>query len=146
MELLIHFLFSLIATITFAVLTNVPKRALLACGLTGALGWLTFWLLKDLSTGPTFANFLGAGVIGITSVFFSRKLKMPMIIFNIPSLVPLVPGGPAYQAVRSFVLGDLTGGVNQMMVVIATAGAIAAGFMATTLVENILKALRRQRT
>lgn len=62
-----------------------------------------------------------------------------MTIFNIPSLVPLVPGGAAYQAVRSIVLGDYVGGFHSIIKVILTAGAIAAGFMVTGIVERLLK-------
>lgn len=64
-----------------------------------------------------------------------------MTIFNIPSLVPLVPGGPAYQAVRSIVLGDYVSGIHFIIKVIMTAGAIAAGFMVTGIVERLLKNL-----
>lgn len=139
MELFIHFLFSYLSTITFGIITNIPRKALNACGLTGGIGWMIFWLTKNLETGQTFANFLGSVGIGLVSIYFSRKKKMPMIIFNIPSLVPLVPGGPAYQAVRSIVLGDYVTGSHFAIKVILTAGAIASGFMITGIVENIVK-------
>lgn len=61
-----------------------------------------------------------------------------MIIFNIPSLVPLVPGGPAYQAIRELVLGDSAKSLDNLKIVIMTAGAIAAGFMITSLVETLV--------
>jgi uncharacterized membrane protein YjjB (DUF3815 family) len=143
MEIFVHFCFSYISTVTFGIITNIPRRALLACGFTGALGWMIYWLTKDLSTGATFANFLGAVGIGLASIYFSRKKKMPMIIFNIPSLVPLVPGGPAYQAVRSIVLGDYPAGVNYAVKVVFTAGAIAAGFVVTGIFERLLKKIFR---
>lgn len=139
MEVIIQFIFSYLSTVTFGIVTNVPRRALNACGFTGALGWMIYWLTKDLSTGATFANFIGAVGIGLASIYFSRKKRMPMIVFNIPSLVPLVPGGPAYQAVRSIVLGDYTQGLHFIVKVVFTAGAIAAGFMVTGIIERILK-------
>lgn len=139
MECLIHFIFSYFSTVTFGVVTNVPRRALNTCGITGAIGWMIFWLTKNLETGEIFANFLGSVGIGLISIFFSRKKKMPMIIFNIPSLVPLVPGGPAYQAVRSIALGDYTTGSHFAIKVVLTAGAIASGFMISGIVERIVK-------
>ena len=63
---------------------------------------------------------------------------MPMIIFNIPSLVPLVPGDSAYKAVREFALGDNFVGFENLMIVVITAGAIAGGFMMTSVVERSL--------
>lgn len=141
MVVIIHCLFSYISTITFGIITNVPRKVLNACGITGAVGWMIFWFTKNLKAEEIFANFLGALGIGLLSIYFSRRKKMPMTIFNIPSLVPLVPGGPAYQAVRSIVLGDYLGGVHSVIKVIMTAGAIAAGFMVTGIVERLLKNL-----
>ncbi|BCA86085.1 membrane protein [Enterococcus saigonensis] len=134
----IHFLFSFISTVAFGIITNIPKRSLLATGLTGAIGWMVYWLLRQNAHGLGFSNFVAAIAIGCLSIFFSRRLKMPMIIFNIPSLVPLVPGGPAYQAIRELVLGDSAKSWNNLKIVIMTAGAIAAGFMITSLVETLV--------
>lgn len=138
---IIHCLFSYLSTVTFGIVTNVPRRVLNACGITGAVGWMIFWSTKNLEVGGILASFLGAIGIGLMSIYFSRTKKMPMTIFNIPSLVPLVPGGSAYQAVRSIVLGDYTSGAHSIITVIMTAGAIAAGFMVTSIVERLLKNL-----
>ncbi|MGK0551855.1 threonine/serine exporter family protein [Enterococcus faecalis] len=146
MAWIVHVSFSFLSTVTFGIITNVPRRALVACGITGAVGWMIYWLTKDCATGATFANFLGAVGIGTASVYFSRKLKMPMIIFNIPSLVPLVPGGPAYQAVRSIVLGDYLAGLNFALNVAFTAGALAAGFVVTSILERIVKQIMQTKT
>lgn len=137
MEIILHVLFSFLSTVTFGILTNVPRRALVACGITGAAGWMMFHLSQPLGAGIGFANFLGAITVGLISIFFSRKKRMPMIIFNIPSLVPLVPGGPAYKAIRYFVLGDTLFATQNTWLVIVTAGAIAGGFMVVGLLENL---------
>ncbi|OEG08432.1 hypothetical protein BCR25_13550 [Enterococcus termitis] len=139
LTIVVHILFSYLSTVTFGIVTNVPRKLLNACGITGVVGWMIFWSTKNLEAGAIFANFLGAIGIGLMSIFFSRRKKMPMTIFNIPSLVPLVPGGPAYQAVRSIVLGDYISGVHLIIKVIMTAGAIAAGFMVTGIVERLVK-------
>ncbi|WP_086348077.1 threonine/serine exporter family protein [Candidatus Enterococcus clewellii] len=139
MNILLQFLFSYLGTVAFGVITNIPRKALNVCGITGALGWMIFILTRNLEVGDEFANFFSALCIGLLSIYFSRKKKMPTIIFNIPSLVPLVPGGPAYQAVRNFVLDNYISGLHSTMTVIMTAGSIAAGFMVTSMVEKLLK-------
>ncbi|MTD39011.1 threonine/serine exporter [Erwinia sp. CPCC 100877] len=139
MTIIIHCLFSYLSTVTFGIITNVPRRLLHACGVTGIVGWMFFWSVKNFDSGDVLANFLGAIGIGLMSIFFSRTKKMPLTIFNIPSLVPLVPGGPAYQAVRNIVLGDYVNGIHSIIQVILTAGAIAAGFMVTGILERLLK-------
>ena len=140
MELIFHLLFSFLATVTFGIITNIPRKALVACGITGMTGWMIGGVLtQTIDASQTFANFLGTVGLGIASIFFSRYKKMPMIIFYIPSLVPLVPGGPAYQAVRSILLGNIDDGLQLILKVVFTAVAIAAGFMVTSLLERIVK-------
>lgn len=134
----IHFLFSYLSTVAFGVLTNVPRRTLLASGLTGSVGWIVFHLMREAGYSLGFANFIAAFLIGCGSIFFSRLKKIPMLVFIVPSLVPLVPGGPAYLAVREIVIGDGDKGLYYILIVAVTAGAIAGGFVMTTLVEKIV--------
>lgn len=135
---LIHFILSGLSTIAFGVITNIPQKTLLAAGFTGACGWVCYYYTRTIFSSDAFGNFLGALLIGLLAIFFSRRLKYPTIIFNIPALVPLVPGGPAYQAVRSLVLDDQSQTFGYVVKVIVTAGAIAAGFMLTSLAEKKL--------
>lgn len=136
--LLIHFLFSFMSTVSFGVLTNVPRRTLLASGLIGSLGWMVYFFMREADYPLGFSNFIAAFLIGCLSIFFSRLKKIPMLVFIVPSLVPLVPGGPAYLAVREIVIGDGDKGLYYMLIVAVTAGAIAGGFVMTTLVEKIV--------
>ena len=143
MTFVINFLFSMFSTIAFSVITNIPRRAFLACGFTGAAGWMTFWILQTYChQNIGISNFLGAMMIGLISIFFSRVMHMPVIVFNVPSLVPLVPGGPAYMAVRYMMNQEFTESMEKVVTVLVTAGAIAIGFMFTNLIERALKRTR----
>ncbi|PIO82130.1 hypothetical protein BSQ39_00420 [Loigolactobacillus backii] len=128
-KIILQLVFSYIATVAFGICTNVPHRALNACGLTGAAGWFVYWLLVQLDLGHMLPNLIGAFVIASVSLFFARMKKIPVIIFNIPSLVPLVPGGVAYRCVRALVLGNYTQGIGFAIQVMMISGAIAVGFM-----------------
>lgn len=134
----IHFIFSYLSTVAFGVLTNVPRRTLLASGLTGSIGWMVFYFMRESGSSLGLANFVAAFLIGCGSILFSRLKKIPMLVFIVPSLVPLVPGGPAYLAVREIVIGDGDRGLYYILVVAVTAGAIAGGFVLTTLVEKLV--------
>lgn len=138
MNFIIQFTFSFFSTMAFGVLSNIPHRALLASGLTGGCGWLIYYYLNVNYDSIALANFIAAFVIGGFSILFSKKQKIPMIIFYIPGLVPLVPGGPAYEAVRAFVENQPDFGFQKIMVVATTAVSIAGGLMMTTLLEQIL--------
>ncbi|MGG5315936.1 threonine/serine exporter family protein [Enterococcus sp. AZ072] len=140
MVFLINFIFSMLSTITFGIITNIPRKAFITCGLTGAMGWMTFWTCQTyLDQNIGFSNFLAAMVIGLMSIFFSRRKQMPVIVFNIPSLVPLVPGGPAYLAVREMMDQNFDASMQYIAIVLVTSGAIALGFMFTNVIERFLK-------
>ena len=106
MNLLINILFSYLSSVGFGVLLNIPRKALNGCGIIGVLGWMVYLFIKHLDLGNMLANLLAAFAIGVTAIIFARVKKMPMILFNIPSLVPLVPGGQSYRAIRYFALGN----------------------------------------
>lgn len=136
LELLVQLSFSYLSTVAFAIIINVPRRALNLAGWAGAIGWLTYWLLMELHTGRMLANLLGALAIGVCGMLFARRKKMPVIIFNIPGLVPLVPGATAYQAVRALVLGRIETALALTLRVAMVAGAIAVGFMLAQLLAE----------
>lgn len=137
--MMIHIVFSFLATIAFALLLNVPKKAWLACGVSGVVGWLVYYLSFEISQNLLIAYFLSAFLMGITSLIFARIKKMPVTVFNIPALVPLVPGGDAYRAVRYLFIQDfdLTG--HHLMRIIIIVSAIAFGFMMTSIVEQMMR-------
>ena len=140
MTVIIQIIASFISTIAFGVLTNVPRRVLISSGIIGCFGWMIFYFLREFGYGLAIANFFAAVAIGCLSIFFSRKKKIPMIIFHVPSLVPLVPGGPSYKAIRELVLGHNSIAFENMMIVVITAASIAGAFMVSSLIErSILK-------
>ncbi|WP_270330821.1 threonine/serine exporter family protein [Lapidilactobacillus dextrinicus] len=145
MELVVQTTFSYLGTIAFAIMINIPRRALNACGLCGMAGWLTFWLLYQVGSGRMVANVMGSLILGVMGLYFARKKKMPAILFNIPGIVPLVPGATAYQAVYEMVLGSVNKAIIYSVRVLLVAGGIAVGFMLTSLFSEIMTKIRQHR-
>jgi len=85
------------AALGFAVLFNVPQRALLVVWLIGAAGGLTKLLLMQFNAGIVVATFAGASLIGILSVYAAHNKHAPPLVFSIPSVVPMIPGVFAYR-------------------------------------------------
>lgn len=138
-QFIIQALFSYISTVAFGICINLPRRALLWCGSAGMAGWQVYWMLFNFGSGRMLANLLGALAVGICGNIMARYKRMPVIIFNIPGLVPLVPGGTAYRAIRNLVLGNLNEASTQGVAVIMIAGAIAVGFMLAQILADITR-------
>lgn len=81
LQILINIVFSIIGSIGFALTINVPRRALFLTGISGACGWMTYWVLIRLHSGRMIANLVGAFVIGMLVLIFCKNKKMPCICF-----------------------------------------------------------------
>ena len=136
-EIIINFTFAWISAVGFALIINVPHRALILCGFSGTAGWMVYWWGYQLGLGRLGSNLLGALLIGILGVVFARIKKCPVTVFNIPGIVPLVPGVPAYQAVRALVDGQLSDAEDLILRVAIVTIAIAMGFLLAQLVAEV---------
>ena len=135
--LLIHFLFSYIATMGFGILINIPHSALLGCGAVGSLGWMTYILIFHAHLGTMLANLSGALVVGLGAAIMARAKKMPMILFNVPGMVPLVPGSQSYKAIYNFAFGRNSIALHYLVQVAMIAGAIAMGFFLAEMITRM---------
>lgn len=87
-----------LAAIGFAVLFNVPRRALAIIFVIAAMGGLTKLALQQQGVVAALAAFVGASLIGLLSVMAAHQRKAPPMIFAIPAVIPMIPGFFAYQA------------------------------------------------
>lgn len=85
------------AAVGFAVLFNVPVRALFTVFLLGAIGCFLKFSLISFEVHVVLAAFVGASVIGLLSVPAAHLKHTPPLIFSIPAVIPLVPGIFAYR-------------------------------------------------
>ena len=123
-----YFFAAFIATIGFGILYNVPTRTILASSLAGATGWVVYHYLSfqlDLD------YFVGAGAaaffVANWSQWFARYYRRPVIVFAIPGIIPLVPGGSAYNMMRSFIEGNSDLAFMYATETFLVSGAIALG-------------------
>jgi len=145
---IMQFILAYLATAAFGVLLNIPRRAVNLSGWVGAAGWFTYELcyhLLPLSVDGKLAvgNLIAATVIGVASGLAAHYKRMPMIIFNIPSLVPLVPGGQAYRVVRNLVTGNSDLAYQYFVQVVIIAGVIAIGFLIAEFINRVAWHLKR---
>ena len=99
-----------IAAIGFAVLFNVPFRALLPVFIMGALGGLTKTFILQFGVNVIVASFMGAALIGLLSIPFAHKKHAPPPIFAIPAVIPMVPGILTYRIMLGLI--NMAGTVN----------------------------------
>lgn len=128
--------FGFLGAVTFAYIFRVPAKQRFLCGLVGGLGWATF-LGAQQSWGEIGAMFLAAMAVSLCSELLARKRQQPVVVFLIPGVIPLVPGGKAYLTMLSFLRNDYTEGIVLMVATVFLAGAVAAGIILTSSVFRV---------
>lgn len=144
MEYIVHMICSFIATATFGIIFNAPKNMLFHCGIVGAIGWLVYLAFTNQGVDIVPASFAGSFVIAILAHLYAKRFKKPMLIFNVAGIIPLVPGGMAYNTMRHIVENDYTMGIEYAVKTSLVTGAIVMGLVfAEVFMQLIFTAMRR---
>lgn len=93
--------FAGIAALGFALLFNVPQRALLACVLFAASAHAIRALLLHFDVPIEWASFIAATLLGLATVPWSRKVVIPRIVVTVAAVIPMIPGVYAYKTMTS---------------------------------------------
>ena len=136
--MVVHLLTSFVATAAFAILFNAPKKSIVKCGLVGMVGWFVYISLVEYEFDAVVASFIAAFMIAVISQIFAKMYKTPIIIFSISGIIPLVPGGIAYDAMRHFVVNDYNVAIQLAAKAFMISGAIAVGLVISEVLNQII--------
>lgn len=126
-EYILPCLYTFLACVGFTQVFNIHGIGKLICAVGGALGWLVYLL-----AGRTiFAAFLAAAAIGTFSEIMARLRHCPVTCYLLVALLPLVPGGGIYHAMRYCVAGDIQEFLDTLLYTFGVAAALAVGAMMT---------------
>lgn len=134
-------LYTFLACVGFTLVFNIHGVGKLICATGGALGWLIYLLAGE----TIFAGFLAAAAIGTYSEIMARIRRCPVTCYLLVALLPLVPGGGVYRAMKSCVEGEIQEFLNTLLYTFGMAAALAVGaMMAASLFRAVYPYLQRQ--
>ncbi|OIK12882.1 threonine/serine exporter family protein [Bacillus sp. MUM 13] len=137
MKMLAQLITSFIASASFGIIFNVPKNSIVKCGLVGMVGWLLYCALVENSVNSVIATLAAAFLVAVISLVFAKTYKTPIIIFSVSGIIPLVPGGMAYDAMRHFVQNDYNVAIQLAAKAFMLSGAIAMGLMFAEVMNQV---------
>ena len=108
MTYVIQFVFAMIATIAFALLFCAPKKELVFCGLSGALGWIVYYILFQLNGNVVLASLVATFILTVFSRTMAVVRRNPATVYLLCGIFPLVPGAGIYYT--AYYLIDLLDG------------------------------------
>ncbi|MGO4185273.1 threonine/serine exporter family protein [Paenibacillus sp. MCAF9] len=134
---------SFIASAAFGLIFNVPKRTLVHCGVVGMIGWYIYISCTELSLDTIPATLIAAFIVTVVSQLFSKLYKTPIIVFSVSGIIPLVPGGLAYDAMRNVVEDNYDIAVQLAVKAFMLSGAIAIGLIFSEVVNQLIRKTER---
>ncbi|MFN1619892.1 threonine/serine exporter family protein [Vibrio rotiferianus] len=95
--------FAAIPAVGFAMVFNVPQRALVYCAVGGAIGHGSRYLMMHFGLPIEWATFFAATLVGMIGVHWSHRFLAHPKVFTVAALIPMVPGVFAYKAMIAMV-------------------------------------------
>ncbi|WP_394212231.1 threonine/serine exporter family protein [Enterovibrio calviensis] len=103
LALLHDMLFAAIPAVGFALVFNVPVKALKYCAMCGALGHGGRFLLMHFGVPIEWATLGAATLVGMVGVYWSQRLLAHPKVFTVAAIIPMVPGVFAFKAMIALV-------------------------------------------
>ena len=113
------------ACIGFTLIFNIHGVGRIICGVGGALGWGVYLLCGSNVSGA----FAAAVCIGVYAELMARVRGCPVTGCLLVALLPLVPGGGVYYAMRDCLAGDTQQFLHTLLNTFGMACALAVGSM-----------------
>ena len=129
---------SLVGTLGFGILFKVhPKKLPIVALLGGGCYALYFLFASVLHTNVFVAAIAATAFVSATAELLSRVMRAPTIIFIIPSIIPIVPGGALYKFMKELIHGNSAGAGGYGKEAILTALGVAGGIIVVSIIANV---------
>ncbi|WP_435955373.1 threonine/serine exporter [Dryocola sp. BD626] len=92
-----------IPALGFALVFNVPQRALPYCALLGAIGHGSRMAMMTAGVNIEWSSFMAAILVGMIGIQWSRWYLAHPKVFTVAAVIPMFPGISAYTAMISAV-------------------------------------------
>ena len=106
--IIIQFALSMIATMAFAILFCAPRNEWLLCGLSGAIGWIVYYVMFHHNLGLMLSTTAATFVLSIYSRTLAVIRKQPATLYLLSGIFPLVPGAGIYYTAYYLITGEST--------------------------------------
>ncbi len=129
---------SVVGTIGFGMIYQMKPKRLPVVAVGGFIACAVFLISRQLGAGMFAANLIASFISGLYSVICARVIKAPVIVFLTPSLIPLVPGGYLFLAIRSLTASDYKAFYDNVVSTAVVAFGISAGIICSSVVGKLI--------
>ncbi len=139
---------AVLGSLSFAILFNVAPRHLITATACGLLTFIVYYTVEFFTGGIVFpAAFVSTMVTALYAEIASRLEKAPTIVFLIPGVIPTVPGGALYRAMRALLLLDFDGAFEALLATLQTGLGIAGGILTVSIIfGSIMEKIKKRKS
>ena len=130
---------AVVGSVGFAMLFNLRSKHLFFAALGGGLTWGIYLFCSGWMDSFFACNLAAAIGASIYGEVMAAIFKTPLVIFRIPAMVPLIPGGSLYYTINAALLKDQAAFEEKGMETMAAALAISVGIVAVNLVAGYIR-------
>ena len=120
----------------FALYIHMRPRLLPAAAFGSVLSWAVYLLAYHFRPHLFFANMIAAIAVYIWCKILARLLKMPVTIFLVPGIFPLLPGGYLYYTMLALLNRQADAFRQSALSTVSTTLGIACGVVVAAIVAN----------
>ena len=133
-----------LGSIGFALIFQLRGTKLITIGLGGALAWFIF-LIGRMRENAMIGLFLAVTVAALIAELQARIRRTPVLVMEVPLLVPLIPGGDLYRMTVSIMKNGIQASLGAFVWLVQEVFIIAAGVICVQTVVTAVVKLQRSR-
>lgn len=143
MEAIIQIIAAFFSSVAFALLYNIRGKKVICAGIGGMLGWVLYILIGIIHPNQMVQYFGAAMFVTFYSEHYARYFKTPATVFLSTGIIPFVPGAGLYYTMTYALNGQFEMFTEKGLETITIAGSIAAGVMAASSLNRIIRGTKR---
>ena len=143
-EIILPCIFSFIASIAFGIQFNIRFLHIVAAGIGGIVSQFIFLLLEYNGADEMLCYFTAACAISVYSELLARFIKVPVNMYLVIAIIPLVPGWYIYQTMLDLIKNDINGFVTECVRTFEIAGSVAMGIFVVSSAFRLYSGLKKQ--
>ena len=128
---------SFIASLAFGIQFNIKFKHIIAAGFGAVICQLVYMIIINTGASEALSCFFAAVTISLYSEILARRLRVPVNMYLVVGIIPLVPGGYIYNTMITLIGGNIDEFSRQFVDTISIAGAIAMGVFAVSSIARI---------
>ena len=136
-ELIVRVIASFIASLGFAIILRVDPKHIVYGAAVGTATYVIYYTVLYFGGGLFAAGFISTTFTALFAEILARIRRAPSIVFLLPGVIPTVPGGDLYRAMRDLISGSIQSALSNFAAALNRALGIAGGIVTVSILFGI---------